>query len=237
MITGIFGLPGVGKTLLASWIANRAVQGKSINKHGFTLAQFDKQYQRVYTNFPIQGAYMLDFETIGVCKYEYVCMICDELQLFADSRNFKTFSDDLKAFFSEHRKHHIDFIWLSQSPNNADKRIRDLTHRLYYIDRWYFNLVRCREIVTEFDVASMSTRGYFAGGINTHYFYAPALYKYCDTYHIINPRELAPPPALMWGAPSEPARLGTTTHNGKGVEILSDGNAYYTDDTDVKSSK
>ena len=78
----------------------------------------------------------------------------------------------------------------------------------------------------------MSTRGYYAGGINTHYFYAPALYKYCDTYHIINPRELTTPaPAIMWGAPEEPSRIGTTTHHGKAVEILTDGNAYYTDDT------
>ena len=89
MICGIFGLPGVGKTLLASWIANRAVEDKNINVHGFHISSI-RHFQRVYTNFPVKGAYKLDFDELGYAKYENCCMICDEIQLFADSRNIET---------------------------------------------------------------------------------------------------------------------------------------------------
>lgn len=227
MMCGLFGLPAVGKTLIASWIANRAIQGKSINTHGFHIAHFDKHYQRVYTNFPVDGAFKLDFEEIGTARHENCLMICDELQLFADSRNFKNFGDELKAFFAEHRKRGIDFIWLSQKPNNVDLRIRDLSDKLYYIDRSIFNIIRVREIIQVFDVATQTTRGEFSSGINSHYFFAPLLYKYCDTRYIINPRDLKEVALIPWGAPSEPARIGTTEHNGKAVDICADGNAYY----------
>lgn len=229
MICGIFGLPGVGKTLLASWIANRAVEDKNINVHGFHISTI-RHFQRVYTNFPVKGAYKLDFDEIGFAKYENCCMICDEIQLFADSRNFKTFGDELKAFFAEHRKHDITFIWLSQSPNNADKRIRDLSDKLYYIDRTAFNLVRVREIITRFDVETMSTKGSFASGINSHYFLAPLLYKYCDTRYIVNPREMHDVPLIPWGSGFESApRVGSfTLPDGQTAEQFADG-LYYAD--------
>lgn len=228
MICGIFGLPGVGKTLLASWLASRAIDDKSLNVHGFHCSTI-RHFQRVYTNFPIKGAYKLDFELLGKAKYENCCMICDEIQLFADSRNFKDFGDELKAFFAEHRKHDITFIWLSQSPNNADKRIRDLSDKLYYIDRTLFNLVRVREILTHFDVTTMTTKGMFASGINSHYFFAPLLYRYCDTRYIVNPRVLVDVPLIPWGVGEPAARVGEfALPSGKIAEQFTDG-LYYQD--------
>lgn len=229
MITGIFGLPGVGKTLLASWIANRAVEDKNINVHGFHISTI-KHYQRIYTNFPVSGAYKLDFEEIGFAKYENCLMICDELQLFADSRNFKSFGDELKAFFAEHRKNNIDFIWLSQDPTNADKRIRSLSDKLYYIDRTAFNLVRVREILTRFDVQTMTTKGEFSSGINSHYFFAPLLYKYCDTRYIVNPRVMHDVPLIPWFSGSDSApRVGSfVLPDGQTAEQFTDG-LYYAD--------
>lgn len=229
MICGIFGLPGVGKTLLASWIANRAVEDKNINVHGFHISTI-KHYQRIYTNFPVSGAYKLDFEEIGYAKHENCLMICDEIQLFADSRNFKSFGDELKAFFAEHRKNNIDFIWLSQDPTNADKRIRSLSDKLYYIDRTLFNLIRVREILTRFDVTTMTTRGEFASGINSHYFFAPLLYKYCDTHFIVNPRELHDVPLIPWASGSDSApRVGSfVLPDGQTAEQFTDG-LYYAD--------
>ena len=77
-------------------------------------------------------------------------MLCDEIQLFADSRNFKNFGDNLKFWFSVHRKLGVDFIYATQSFDSVDKRIRSLTDRIYYVDKWSFNMIRCREIVTYF---------------------------------------------------------------------------------------
>ena len=230
MISGIIGLPSSGKSLVLSYIAYRAIKGKSINFHGFNCTHFDKQYQRVYTNFPFQGAYQLDFDILGYADYNNCLILVDELQMFADSRNFKNFGDNLKFFFSQHRKFKVDFLYATQSPDTVDKRIRSLTDKLYYIDRTIFNLIRIREIQTFFDIHNNLTLSYeFSSGLNSRYFYAPRLYKYNDTYGLIHSLVDRPAPSVQWGAPSEPATIGTTTYNGKPVEIMTDGNAYYSD--------
>ena len=178
MISGIIGLPSSGKSLVLSYIAYRAIKGKSINFHGFNCTHFDKQYQRVYTNFPFQGAYQLDFDILGYADYNNCLILVDELQMFADSRNFKNFGDNLKFFFSQHRKFKVDFLYATQSPDTVDKRIRSLTDKLYYIDRTIFNLIRIREIQTFFDIHNNLTLSYeFSSGLNSRYFYAPRLYK------------------------------------------------------------
>lgn len=230
MISGIIGLPSSGKSLVLSYIAYRAIKGKSINFHGFNCTHFDKQYQRVYTNFPFEGAYQLDFDVLGYADYNNCLILVDELQMFADSRNFKNFGDNLKFFFSQHRKFKVDFLYATQSPDTVDKRIRSLTDKLYYIDRTIFNLIRIREIQTFFDIHNNLTLSYeFSSGLNSRYFYAPRLYKYNDTYGLIHSLIDRPAPSAQWGAPSEPSTIGTTTYNGKSVEIMTDGNAYYAD--------
>lgn len=232
MISGIIGLPSSGKSLVLSYLAYRAIKGKSINFHGFNCTHFDKEYQRVYTNFPFQGAYQLDFDALGYAEYKNCLILVDELQMFADSRNFKNFGDNLKFFFSQHRKFKIDFIYATQSPDTVDKRIRSLTDKLYYIDRTIFNLIRIREIQTFFDIHNNLSLSYeYSSGLNSRYFYAPRLYKYNDTFGLIHSLIDRPAPSIQWGAPVEPTPIGTTTLNGKEIEILTDGNAYYKDDT------
>lgn len=222
MISAVFGLPGSGKSLILSYMAYRATHGKSINFHGFHVSNF--KYARVYTNFPCEGAYKLDFDTLGNVKYEHCLMLCDEIQLFADSRNFKTFGDNLKYFFSMHRHDHIDFVYASQSFDNVDKRIRSLTDRLYYVDPWLFNTIRVREILSFFDVSRGSiSEGYeYAKGFNTKYFRANRLYKYNDTYAKIKEVPLRSAPAIPW-VKEEPKELGDIIHEGKIKTILSNG--------------
>lgn len=225
MISAIFGLPGSGKSLCLSYIAYRAVNSKSINFHGFNLST--TKYARVYTNFPCEGAYKLDFETLGRAEYNNCLMLIDEIQLFADSRNFKTFGDNLKYFFSMHRHDKIDIVYASQSFDNVDKRIRSLTDRLYYIDRAPFNLIRVRAILSFFDVSHGSiNEGYqYCSGFNTKFFYAPRLYKYNDTWAKIGkPFIQLPTPSEQWFDDSEGARvLGETlTPDGKIITVLSD---------------
>lgn len=222
MISALFGLPGSGKSLLLSYMAHRAVTGKSLNFHGFNVST--TKYARVYTNFPFDGAYKLDFETLGKVHYEHCLMLCDEIQLFADSRNFKNFGDNLKYFFSMHRHDHIDFVYASQSFENADKRIRSLTDRLYYIDPWLFNTIRVREIMSFFDVSHGSiSEGYeYARGFNTKYFFAKRLYKYNDTWAKLGDSPTAAPPSIPWNI-CEPKEIGTTIHNGKILTVLDSG--------------
>lgn len=197
MISLIMGLPGSGKSLLLSYIAFRAVNGKKINFHGFNISSF-KSYDKVFTNFPCEGAYKLDFDRLGYDDFHDCLMLIDEIQLFADSRNFKTFGDNLKYFFSMHRHFKIDIVACSQSHSAVDARFRSLTHRLYYVDS-VGKFIRCREIISYFDVNKTIQEGYeYARGFNTKYFFAPRLYKYNDTYSKIKEIELQPVTLTPW---------------------------------------
>lgn len=99
MVNGIFALPRTGKTLLLGYLASLAVDGKNVNVKGIPFTSH-KKYKYVYTNFYVKGALRLDFEKLGVTDFSDSLILIDEIQLFADSRNFKTFSDNLKFFFS-----------------------------------------------------------------------------------------------------------------------------------------
>ena len=107
MISCLIGLPGSGKSTLLSFLAYRAIMHKSINFHGFHVQT--THYDHVFTNFPANGAYKFDFDKLGYVDYRDCCLLCDEIQLFADSRNFKEFGDNLKFWFSNHRKFRTDF--------------------------------------------------------------------------------------------------------------------------------
>ena len=133
MISAIIGLPGVGKSLLCSYLGHRFVEGKTLNFRGFNV-QRDCRGDRLYTNYPCSGAYKLDFDKLGIADYKDAFMLCDEIQLFADSRNFKTFGDNLTEWFTTHRKDHIDFVYCTQDFSMVDKRIRAVTDRIYYVD-------------------------------------------------------------------------------------------------------
>lgn len=217
MISLIMGLPGSGKSLLLSYIAYRAVIGKAINFHGFNISALSdygmKKYDYVFTNFPCEGAYSLDFDSLGYASYNRCLMLIDEVQLFADSRNFKTFGDNLKFFFSMARHDKIDIVMCSQSHSAVDARLRSLTHRLYYVDS-IGKFVRVREIISYFDVHGKIDEGYdYAKGFNTKYFYAPRLYKYNDTYAKIKPVDLQPVKLVPWESKSAEVQASTQTES------------------------
>lgn len=198
MISGIIGLPGSGKSTLLSYIAFRAVHGKSINFKGFRVQNF--KYKYIYTNFPCIGAYKLDFDLLGKADYNNCLMLCDEIQLLADCRNYKDFSEEFKEFFSMHRHDRIDFLYATQLYDGIDKKIRGLTDRLYKVDKWLLNTIRVREILAYQDIMNgRICEGYeYARGINTKYFFAPRLYKYNDTYSKIIERPRIEVPMIPW---------------------------------------
>ena len=203
MSSMIFGLRGSGKSLLLSYIAHRAYVGKRINFKGFKISSCGiikgfNSYERIYTNFPSEGCYKLDFERLGYDNYHDCLMLIDEVQLFADSRNFKSFGDNLKYFFSMHRHYRTDIVLCSQSYGAVDARIRSLLHRLYYIDS-LGKFIRCREIIPYFDVHGKIDEGAdYASGFNTKYFFAPRMYKYNDTFANIKEIELHPVKLTPW---------------------------------------
>lgn len=195
MITAIIGFPGMGKSLLLSYWAYRFRTNKALNFRGLTVSTF-KNYDRLYTNFPCDDAYKLDFDKLGIAHYQNCFMLCDEIQLFADSRNFKQFGDNLTYWFSNHRKDHIDFVYCTQDYSMVDKRIRSVTDRIYYLDRTVFNLLRVREVLNSLDLKELGQTHELSGVQKL--FIPRLLYKYNDTdYHFKSPY-VEDAPDILW---------------------------------------
>lgn len=200
MISGVFGLPGSGKSLFLGLIANRAVNGKNINYRGLVLGSFRK-YKYVYTNFSCEGCYKLDYDKLGVLNYSDCLILVDEIMLLSDSRDYKKFTDNLKFFYSEHRKSNCDFIYASQSYDDVDKKIRNRTQQLYYVDQWFLSFSRVRRIINYFNVScGKINEGYiYAPSITDFHFWRPFHYDNIDSYELINGQiENQEPELIPW---------------------------------------
>lgn len=184
MISGIFGLPAAGKTTVLAMLANRALQGKPLHIGLLwrTTLQHHRQYGKVYTNFPMHGCYRLNFDDLGKFQFENCLILIDEVMLLCDSRNWKSFTDDLKFFFSHHRKFGVDIVYCSQSYTDCDLKIRNLTEQLFHMER-FGQWTVVTPIYKTFDV--------YGGKINEIYeksapvcrsfVYRPKYYKLFDT--------------------------------------------------------
>ncbi|MDE6670659.1 MAG: ATP-binding protein [Ruminococcus sp.] len=199
MISCIFGLPGSGKSLFLGMIARRAVQGKNINFHGLSLGDL-KNYKYVYTNFRCEGCYKLEYDKLGVYNYEDCLILVDEIMLLSDARDYKKFTDNLKFFYSEHRKSKCDFIYASQGYKDVDLKIRNRTEQYYYIDNFFLDFSRVRRIDFFFDIINYNiTEGFsFAPSITDFFFWRPHYYDNIDSYELINGSYKEQPELILW---------------------------------------
>lgn len=126
MITCFFGLPGAGKSSMLAKIARKEI--KRIEKG-------KSHYRMVLSNYYIEGCYEFRFEDLGVYDMDNCLVLLDELTLDADSRDFKNFNRNLKEFFIMHRHYGVDIVYATQQYDGVDKKIRDLTHDLYYLKK------------------------------------------------------------------------------------------------------
>ena len=132
MISGVFGLTGAGKSSFLAWCASRAQRGKRLHI-GFGAAggvwlqdESSKDYDRIYSNFPLKGCFPLDWDLLGTVDYNHCLILIDEIMMLCDSRAWKSYPEHIKYFFSHHRHYHIDVVWCSQAYKDCDLRIRNL---------------------------------------------------------------------------------------------------------------
>ena len=197
MISGVFGLPGSGKSMFLCHAAYNALKHKPFVVGGNVLHTGD--YDMIQTNFPMSGCYQLDFETLGRIGYTRTLFLIDEMMMYCDSRNFRTFSDDLKFFFSQHRKAECDIVWTSQSYDDTDKKVRGLTDKYFYCRRSslaWFSFVSPINTYLRVEEGQIKSGYELAPVLATKILYLPKWWKLVDSYQIIGHKELPKPDPL-----------------------------------------
>ena len=172
-----FGLPGSGKTTVLAEIARQ----NSKNKKVVTLC-----------NVPITGTYEVSRDDLG--KFDIsssafgvddVVILYDECSLDYFKRAYEDFSKRENTFHSMHRHVKVHEVFACQSWDGMDKRLRELNTRLYYVDRWYFNLIRIRRIEKDFtidDETHKPTEGYEFVKFSSRFVYAPRVWHMFDSF-------------------------------------------------------
>lgn len=118
-----FGLPGSGKTTLLS-------------KHALKYSQ--KPNFNVYCNIPLNIPKVIPISNDQVGKFNLHdgVILIDEATIFADSRNFKSFSADLVKLFCLHRHFHLDIELFLQNYSRTDLTIRMLADKVFWIRKF-----------------------------------------------------------------------------------------------------
>ena len=212
MIQGVFGLPGMGKsTFLAkcAWMCLHGKEFMGVPPHKY-----------VYTNFDCPGCYELDFDTLGKYNYHDCLILIDEIMLFADCRDFKNFSPELKYFFALHRHFNVDIIWCSQYYSDCDKKIRNLTSCFYLLEKASVLPVSfIKPIIRAMGAkdGQMIDRYDLGAPISWRFVWRPRYYKLFDSYET---KELPPVEVSLWSPLPEPVPLRVRLTDWKRSPIL-----------------
>lgn len=126
MVSLYFGLPGSGKTTLLTKFVLEAIKGK--------------KYKNVYCNIPlnINGMIYINEDDLGVYQIDNGLIVFDESTIAFDSRNFNKRSKNILDFFMLHRHYNTDILLFAQGWDTCDKRIRQITDRVYYVYKGIF---------------------------------------------------------------------------------------------------
>ena len=144
-VISINGLPGKGKTLLSTHLAIKHFknQNKFFPKTIRKLQRKEVIYNSVYSNFPICLDKRKKIYSNRVSVYDLMnqnsflpdsLIIIDEIQLFYDSDEYKTFPRIIANFNQAHRHFGIkDIVYISQHPSRVVKKLRNVVSEYYRI--------------------------------------------------------------------------------------------------------
>lgn len=116
----IFGKKGSGKSTILCKLALR------YQKRGYT----------VYTNMQdicIPDVRIIEAEKLGeFVPVEKSCVLLDEVGMLYDNRDYKRFKPEVRDFFKLQRHYHC-VVYLASQSFDIDKKLRDLTDRMYLV--------------------------------------------------------------------------------------------------------
>ena len=204
MICGVFGLPRSGKTTFLTYLALRALKGKSLSvghaRWRKKIGEF-APYDRVFCNFPIEGCFKLDFDALGVYDFSNSLILIDEIMLVCDSRDWKNFRQDLRDFLALHGHYKCDLVYCSQGYKDTDLRIRNLTERIFYIEK-FGQYTRIRPIDKGFQIDDQIKEGYTLGSpLAATYLRRAKYYRFFDSF---DAPAMPENPAAFWDTESAP---------------------------------
>lgn len=203
MITSFIGAPGSGKSTALAWVARRALRKRN-QPISICGSPVSSGHPLLFTNFPFDGAFQLDYDNLGKYRYEDALILLDEISMYSDSRDYKNFSKALIFFFTQHRKFNLDLIWTSQTYDDSDKKIRNLTVGYYMIEPTFLpGISRFVEIEPFTDVIQYKIVSGYRWG-KTQKFLTKPLYKLFDSYQTlsIKKEDLPPAPLIPWNSES-----------------------------------
>lgn len=123
-------------------------------------------------------------------------ILCDEINLLWDNRNFKNFSPEIQRYFRLQRHYHHIFIGMSQT-FDTDKKIRDLSDQLLICNRVGRVWIRTKSYVKKVVVVSPENEnsretatmtddfvklGFFNDLFSPYQAWLPKWVKYHDSY-------------------------------------------------------
>lgn len=163
-----FGIPGSGKTTMASYLAKRDM----------------KKGRKVFSNVPITGTLHVDREDVGRKMILDGRLIWDEAGLDYDNRKMKMTDEEI-YFYKYHRHYEMDVDFFSQGLD-MDIKIRKLARHIYLIRQSvipYF--VERKEIGRRVGIDDMTHQivdEYYWKPFGVKLIFCPPLWKLFNTY-------------------------------------------------------
>lgn len=164
-----FGVPGSGKTTFAAYLAKKRV----------------KRGGKVLSNVPIKGTYKAERGDYGYYMINDCLLLIDEAGIDFNNRDFKDKVKQLTKeeiyFFKYHRHYNVDIAVFSQYYNDADKKLRDLTTRLYIVKKSILpGFIKRKEIGKRIGIDPNTKQiidEYYFVTFGTKYIHCPKLWK------------------------------------------------------------
>lgn len=135
--------------------------GKSTYLCKLAKSYLNKKYI-VYTNMTdckIPGVRLIDPEKLGDFVPEpRSCVLLDEVGMLYDNRNFKSFKPSVRDFFKLQRHYHC-IVFLASQSFDVDKKLRDLTDRMFLVNALFPWLSLVRPITKKIGLVEASSQG------------------------------------------------------------------------------